>query len=104
LNSSPIKKSDCLNLIKEIPLLHFESDIAVIVDAYIRHKVMPADAGGDALHLAIASWHRCHVLLTWNCKHIANANKTPHIRYINTLLGLHIPQLVTPLELLGIEP
>ncbi|TAN47249.1 MAG: hypothetical protein EPN21_18080 [Methylococcaceae bacterium] len=38
--------------------------------------------------------------LTWNCRHLANANKFGHIRRINTLLGLFVPTLVTPLELI----
>jgi hypothetical protein len=38
--------------------------------------------------------------VTWNCKHIANANKLPHIRRINALLGLETPVLATPLQLL----
>jgi hypothetical protein len=62
---------------------------------------MPNNAGGDALHLAIASFDKCDILLTWNCKHLANANKFSHIRYLNNLLGLYVPAIVTPLELLG---
>ena len=54
-----------------------------------------------ALHLALASYHRCDFLVTWNCNHLANANKFGHIRRVNTLLGLFNPALVTPLELLG---
>jgi hypothetical protein len=61
----------------------------------------PADPGGDALHLALASYHRCDFLVTWNCRHLANANKFGHIRRVNVLLGLFVPALVTPLELLG---
>jgi hypothetical protein len=34
-------------------------------------------------------------------QHLANANKFGHIRRINMMLGLFVPQLVTPLELLG---
>ena len=101
---NPQKKAECLDLIGSIKRLPIEEDIAFIVDAYIKNKIMPANAGGDALHLAIASWHKCDILLTWNCKHIANAKKAPHIRHVNTLLGLYVPQLITPLELLGIEP
>jgi hypothetical protein len=41
------------------------------------------------------------VLVTWNCRHLANANKFKHIREINRQLGLKMPDLVTPLELLG---
>jgi len=42
----------------------------------------------------------CDMLVTWNCRHLANANKTGHIRRVNALLGLRTPLLVTPLELL----
>jgi hypothetical protein len=51
--------------------------------------------------LALASYHRCDFLVTWNCQHLANANKFGHIRGINTMLGLFVPAIVTPLELLG---
>lgn len=94
-------KQDCLELVAALPLLAIESPILEVVEAYIRHRVMPADPVGDALHLALASYHRCDFLVTWNCRHIANANKFGHIRRVNTMLGLFNPALVTPLELLG---
>src|SRR5437764_14051987 len=78
-----------------------EPAIVEIVQMYIRHKVVPADPAGDALHLALASYHKCDFLVTWNCRHLANANKFGHIRRVNALLGLFVPALVTPLELLG---
>ena len=62
---------------------------------------MPENPLGDALHLAVASYHKCDFLLTWNCDHLANANKFGHIKRINTILGLYVPALITPLELLG---
>ncbi len=97
----PERSAQRLALIETLPLLTIEDEIVEIVAAYIQHKVMPADPSGDALHLAIASFHKCDFLVTWNCQHIANANKFGHIRRINTLLGLFVPALVTPLELLG---
>ena len=75
--------------------------ITEIARAYIQHKVMPIDPAGDALHLALASYHKCDFFVTWNCQHLANANKFGHIRRLNTMLGLFVPALVTPLELLG---
>lgn len=90
-----------LALLQDLPLLPVEPAIAEIVQAYIQHKLMPADPAGDALHLAMASYHKCDFLVTWNCLHLANANKFGHIRRVNTLLGLFVPALVTPLELLG---
>lgn len=47
--------------------------------------------------VAMRDW----TLVTWNCRHLANANKFGHIRRINTMLGLKTPELVTPPELLG---
>ncbi len=94
-------REDCLELIANVPILAVEPPILEIVQTYINRRVMPADPAGDALHLALASYHRCDFLVTWNCKHLANATKFGHIRRVNGLLGLFTPTLVTPLELLG---
>ena len=96
-------KEKILNLVADIPLLSINTEIHDIVETYIKRKIMPADILGDALHLAIASFHGCDFLLTWNCKHLANANKFSHIRRLNTLLGLYVPALITPVELLSWE-
>ena len=96
-------KEEILNLVADIPLLSINTEIHDIVETYIKRKLMPADILGDALHLATASFHGCDFLLTWNCKHLANANKFSHIRRLNTLLGLYVPALITPVELLSWE-
>lgn len=75
-----------------------------IVDAYQANHLMPKQHLGDAHHLAMASYHKCDFLLTWNCSHIANANKFEHIRVINTRLGLFVPMLVTPLQFIEDNP
>ncbi len=97
----PERNLEWLELLQDLPLVPIIPAIAEIVQAYIRHKVMPRDPAGDALHLALASYHKCDFLLTWNCQHLANANKFGHVRRVNALLGLFVPSLVTPLELLG---
>jgi len=94
-------KLEALSLVGSLPLLPTPDEIPSIVQTYIKHKVMPADPAGDALHLALASYHKCDFLLTWNCRHLANANKFGHIRRVNVMMGLYVPLLVTPLELLG---
>ncbi|HXU33370.1 MAG TPA: type II toxin-antitoxin system VapC family toxin [Thermoanaerobaculia bacterium] len=94
-------QESALELIRTLPMLEITPAVAEIVDAYVQHKLMPADPTGDALHLATASHHKCDFLVTWNCSHLANANKFGHIRRVNTLLGLYVPVLATPLEFLG---
>jgi predicted nucleic acid-binding protein len=90
-----------LSFIQDIPLVPITEEIDSIVDEYISHFVMPGDPRGDALHLALASYHHCHFLLTWNCRHLANANKFEHIRHMNAILGLYVPILATPAELMN---
>ena len=99
LDFAPVAR--VLQLMKDIPLVSIEESISEIVETYIRHQVMPSDPVGDALHLAVASYHKCDFLLTWNSRHLANANKFAQIRRVNAMLGLFVPMLVTPLELLG---
>jgi predicted nucleic acid-binding protein len=96
-------RDDCLELARSIPILPIEDEITEIVQVYIDRRVMPANPFGDALHLAMASYHHCDVLLTWNCRHLANANKYTHIRRVNVMLDLFVPTLATPLEFLGEE-
>lgn len=98
------KRQQCLDLLTNLKILPYTDEVDEIVQTYRQHKVMPQEASGDADHLALATFHRCDMLVTWNCQHIANANKFPHIRRINALLGYATPQLVTPLELLPNAP
>lgn len=89
-----------LALIRDIRVLKATPAVAETVQVYIKHKVMPASPSGDALHLALASHYECDFIVTWNCGHLANANKFAHIRKINARLGLAVPEILTPLELL----
>jgi predicted nucleic acid-binding protein len=94
-------KDQALALLADVRLVPVEPAIIEIVETYIQRMVMPRDPTGDALHLALASYHKCDFLLTWNVQHLANANKFAHIRRVNALLGVFTPALVTPLELLA---
>ena len=100
-NGPADRREDWLALIQGLPVLPIEAAIEEIVETYQTHKLMPKNPAGDALHLALASYHKCDFLVTWNCQHLANANKFGHIRSVNTSLGLFVPAIVTPLEMLG---
>lgn len=73
-------QAEKLALISNLKTLPISKEIVEIVEVYIRNKVMPAEPTGDALHLATASYYQIDILLTWNCKHIANFKKLDHIR------------------------
>jgi predicted nucleic acid-binding protein len=98
------KRSAGIALLNSLPLFESPPEVDEIVAAYLTHRLMPQDAAGDARHLALATFHGCDILATWNCRHIANVNKQAHIRRVNASLGFATPALVTPMELLEIEP
>jgi len=93
------RKNDILHFMSDIPLLDPHHEITDIAQIYLDNFLMPRVLKGDALHLAYASFYKVDFLLTWNCNHLANANKRQHIRVINTRLNLPTPEIITPLEL-----
>lgn len=93
------RKNEILNFARTIKQLKPEEEIKEIALHYIENKLMPDDIQGDAIHLAYASYYKIDYLLTWNCNHLANANKKQHVKIINTRLDLFTPEITTPLEL-----
>ncbi|MBY0310806.1 MAG: type II toxin-antitoxin system VapC family toxin [Phycisphaerales bacterium] len=89
-------KQECLDLVRSLPVLAINGEVIAVAETYVASKVMPGPPVRDALHVAFACFYRMDYLLTWNCVHIANANKTKHLRVVNTPLGLNTPQIITP--------
>jgi predicted nucleic acid-binding protein len=93
------QKSKIINFISQFEILQNDKQINQIAEVYIKNYLMPKEFQGDALHLAYSSFYKIDFLLTWNCNHLANANKRQHIKVINANLNLSIPDIITPLEL-----
>ena len=74
-------------------LLEVVPEVEEIVEVYLQRRLMPL---GDAYHLAVASYYGMHFLLTWNCRHLANANKVRHLQVVNGEPGLPVPIVTTP--------
>lgn len=69
----------------------------------IRAGALPPKAAGDAIHIAVAATHAVPYLLTWNCRHLANATMRPMIESVCTAQGFRAPIICTPEELLETE-
>ena len=93
------RKAEVVQTVQNLALLPPAAMIERIAEYYISNRLMPQSLRGDAAHLAYASYYQCDFLLTWNCNHLANANKRRHIRVLNGRLDLPTPEIVTPLEL-----
>jgi len=59
------------------------------------HALPPGEVT-DALHIAVASVANMDVILTWNCKHIANMYALPKTIAIIRAAGYTCPRIVTP--------
>jgi hypothetical protein len=62
-----------LEMLETIPSLDLRQEAAALARALVEKGPLPEKAAVDALHIAVATVHGMDYLLTWNCKHIANA-------------------------------
>lgn len=74
-----------------------------IAESLLALGIVPKKAAEDALHVAIATAHGMDFLLTWNCRHIANPVIQTRIAAHLESIGLLLPFICTPEELLGEE-
>jgi len=92
-----------LELLRDVPILAVNREILELADDLITKGPIPRKAAGDAAHIAIATVYGCDYLLTWNCRHIANAELHRAIRRRAEAYGYEVPGLCTPEELMGEE-
>src|SRR5438477_10496304 len=69
--------------------------------AILASGALPLSAGRDAAHVAVAAFHAVDYLLTWNCKHLANAQIQRKIAVVCEKLGRKMPIICTAEELMG---
>ena len=92
---------DRLDLLAGVPVLAASEEIIELAEDLVIKGPIPRKAAGDAVHIAFAAVYACEYLLTWNCRHIANAELYRAIRRVMELHGYEVPTLCTPEELMG---
>jgi predicted nucleic acid-binding protein len=91
----PYRKS-YLQLIRGLPQLEVTEEAAILADGYIGRAIFQRKFLGDALHVALASYHKIDYLVTWNFGHLANVHRQARIKLFNTTAGFFAPEIVTP--------
>ena len=89
-----------------LPMLVLETTVESVVLAkeLLQAGALPAKAAADALHIAVAATKSIPYLLTWNCRHLANAAMRPVIEAVCQAKGYKAPIICTPEELLEGKP
>ena len=90
-----------LQLLSDISLVQVNVDCVSLARALVERGPIPEKAAVDALHIAVATVHGMDYLLTWNCKHIANAEMQTAVNRICRSAGYEPPVICTPEELSG---
>lgn len=91
------------NSLRTSPYWPSVTRILKLAEDLITEGPIPRKAAGDAAHIAIATVYGCEYLLTWNCRHIANAELRRAIRRVVEGYGYEVSSLCTPEELMGEE-
>ena len=99
----PVLATERLESLDGVSLLPLDDRIGVIASEIMSRAILPPKAIVDALHIATAAHHGIDYLLTWNCKHIANAKILPRIHEVLADLGCFIPIICTPQEMVNDE-
>jgi hypothetical protein len=90
-----------LAFVKELPLLDLNEDVIRLAEELVAEGPYPEVAAGDAVHVSVATVHGVDFLLTWNCRHIANAEIAQAAAAICTAKEYEMPRICTPEELMG---
>jgi hypothetical protein len=90
-----------LAAVEGVSLLATTDQVREFARHLIDSRVIPPGAAADAAHIAAATVHGIEYLLTWNCRHIANAEIRGCIERSCRDRGYEAPVLCTPEELMG---
>ena len=91
-----------LTVIASMSALDVTEEAEALTQEIMASRALPAGAIRDAAHIAVATMHNIDFLLTWNCRHLANAQIMRKIEAVSTRLGYRMPVICTPEELMGV--
>ncbi len=89
-----------LEILGTITLVEASEDALALARQLVVSGPLPQRAAEDALHIAIAATNGIEYLVTWNCRHIANATMRGQIQAVCRSAGYEPPIICTPEELL----
>lgn len=89
-----------LELLEPLKILDVTEEVSELAESLIEIGPIPQKAAIDAVHIATAAVHGVDYLLTWNCRHIANAAMRTKIEAVVRSRGREPSILCTPEELL----
>ena len=91
-----------LDALVGMPILSITEAVVALSKALLQGRALPVKALDDSLHIAVSAVHGVDYLLTWNFRHLDNAETKPIIRSVCAIHGYASPEICTPQELMGV--
>jgi hypothetical protein len=88
-------------ILRDLPTVEPSAEAEEITLAFLATRALPPRAQTDAAHLGIATAARADYVLTWNCRHLANAEILRRLDMEAARHGWKLPTVCTPPELMG---
>jgi predicted nucleic acid-binding protein len=89
-----------LKFLDGLPSLEISDQSEQLASELVASRIIPEQYAEDALHIALCAVHQIDYLLTWNCRHLANAVLRRRIERIVEARGYACPVICTPEELM----
>ena len=99
---NPNESKKRMEVVDQLLVLEITSSAEELTRAILASKIIPSKAVRDAAHIAVATIHGMDYLLTWNCKHLANAQIMRRIGSVCNDEGYSMPLICTAEELMGV--
>ena len=88
-----------VEILDSVTLLPVTREMAILAERLLDATAVPRTSYEDAVHIAAATVSGMDYLLTWSCKHIANAATMPKIYKVCGEANYRCPVICTPDQL-----
>jgi len=90
-----------LDALTDITMVTTGGEAIRLAQGILDEGILPPTVFPDAVHVVMAAMNGASILLTWNCRHLANPHLLPRLRKYLEGHGLVLPEVCTPIELTG---
>lgn len=99
-DGDPQAAQERLEVLATMTLLEIKEEAIALAEELVQAGALPTKAGNDALHIAVTAIHGVPYLMTWNCRHMANATMRAQIETVCANRGFKAPIICTPEEMM----
>ena len=100
-DGDPVAAKQRLEQLENLIEVPVGREVVLLAERLIRVSALPQKAVADAMHVAVCAVNGIEILVTWNCKHIANVQTLDLIEQTCRDAGYKPPRICTPVELWG---